>query len=76
MVPIFKVFFVQILRGRGGELVLHRTSFRQVCEGQADVDRFFPRSYDMSSASEVQEMDSLDGGRNMEEDDYQKKTMV
>lgn len=46
------------------------------CEGQADVDRFFPRSYDMSSASEVQEMDSLDGGRNMEEDDYQKKTMV
>lgn len=43
------------------------------CEGQADVDRFFPRSYDMSSASEVQEMDSLDGGRNMEEDDYQQK---
>ena len=40
------------------------------------MDRFFPRSYDMSSASEVQEMDSLDGGRNMEEDDYQKKTMV
>lgn len=25
------------------------------CEGQADVDRFFPRSYDMSSASEVQD---------------------